>query len=98
LLHEFSQKENFSSLRFATSIIRDEVNHDERLNENLVRRNIKNRINLKLINHEKAIDRFTTNVRQNKQYLKSHNDCKSIDQHQKTHLKTDFIVKNLKQR
>jgi hypothetical protein len=83
LLHEFSQKKNFSNSRFATSIIRDEVSHDERLNENLVRRNIKSRINLRLINHEKAIDRSTTNVRRDKQHLKSHNDYKSIDQHQK---------------
>jgi hypothetical protein len=83
LLHEFSQKENFSNSRLATSILRDKVNHDERLNENLIRCNIKNRINLRWINHEKAIDRFTTNVRRDKQDLKSHNDCKSIDQHQK---------------
>jgi hypothetical protein len=81
LLHEFSQKENFSNSRFATNILRDKVNHDERLNENLNRCNIKSRINLRLINHEKAIDKFTTNVRRDKQHLKSHNDYKSIDQH-----------------
>jgi hypothetical protein len=79
LLHEFFQKENFSNLSLATSIFRDEINHDERLNKNLVRRNIKSRINLRLINHEKTIDKSTTNVRRNKQHLKSHNDCKSID-------------------
>jgi hypothetical protein len=66
LLHEFSQKENFSNSRFAMNISRDEINHDERLNENFIRRNIKSRINLKLINHEKTIDRFTTNVRWDK--------------------------------
>jgi hypothetical protein len=65
------------------NIIRDEVNHDENLNENFIRRNIESRINLRLINHEKAIDRSTTNVRRDKKHLKSHNDCKSIDQHQK---------------
>jgi hypothetical protein len=75
VFHEFSQKENFSNSRLATNIIRDEVNHDERLNENLVRRNIKSRINLRLISHEKAIDRSTTDVRRDKQHLKSHNDC-----------------------
>ncbi len=79
LFHEFSQKENFSNFRLATNILRDDINHDERLNENLIRRNIKNRINLKLINHEKTIDRFTINERRDKQHLKSHNDCKSID-------------------
>jgi hypothetical protein len=72
LLHEFSQRKNFSNSRLATNIFRDEVNHDERLNENLIRRNIKNRINLRLINHEKAIDKFTINVRRDKQHLKSH--------------------------
>ncbi len=62
LLHEFFQRKNFSNSRLATNIFHDEVNHDERLNENLIRRSIKSRINLKLISNEKAIDKFTTNV------------------------------------